>query len=308
MRPSVAFVFLSTTILSACGGNLYSVSETKGGIPFHPTQQYTVVTKVYREDVHVVEVAFQLLKDGDPKKVLRELSEAVYTRDAKCASDLIEAFSKDPTASEGYLAFRGARSAASCTNARATPIPQRTWSEMNTLIAAGESWVGQATEERTRLEHRAQYINVDKAAIGTTSGTIKVNEKGQLTEATASSDEKTASTIIEAAGTLAGLASGQLPLKELLLDKWGLNPAETKSAQTFMGAPAAPKPEDVHATLRYSLRVRLYSVECEVGTCNPPLAFSVKEVAPAAAEKTDGDADKIEFSGAVKLPKAKDGK
>jgi len=296
----------ATALASACGGNLYSVNSSGEGIPFHPVEQYAVTTNVYKEDVHTLEVTLQILKGGDPKVVLREVSEQVHTSDGQCASDLVAAFSKGDSAVEGYLAFRAVRSQKSCAAAQATPLRQRSWQDMKAIVAQPNAWIAQQTDHRTRLSKQALYINVSKAAIGTTSGTVKLNEKGQLTEAAASSDDKTASTIIEAVGALAELASGQLPIKDLLLDKWGLTPADTQKAQTFTGTGTPPKAEDVRATLKYSYRPRLYSVECEVGkACDPPVAFSMTEIGGIAVDKKEADGGKVEFSGSVKLPKPK---
>jgi hypothetical protein len=291
----------------ACGGSLYTVSDDGKGIPFYGTEQYTVVTDTYKEDIHELAVKRQRL-DDDRKTVIHEVLQVVYTGDPQCAASLIAAFAAGERSQDSYKRWERAVGATSCVGkTSATPPPQKTWAQIETLAKdQNRDWIARRTEQRTRLLTKARYINVDKAAVGTTSGTIKLNEKGQLTEATASSENKTADAVISGAGKLLDVASGQLPFKELLLDKWGVQSADMLALQSDLGPLIAT--ENVRAQLKYTYRPRLYAIECETAQpCNPPLGFAMSDVQPSET-KASSDDEKVEFSGSIKLPEPKSNK
>lgn len=75
---------------------------------------------------------------------------------------------------------------------------------------------------------RMYYINVDRAAAGTSSGTFKLNDKGMLTDATGSVESKTLETILNA-----------LPVKEAVSSLLGL--PSTKAAEAAKEKPILVK-------------------------------------------------------------------
>jgi hypothetical protein len=145
------------------------------------------------------------------------------------------------------------------------------------------------------------YINVDKAAIGTTSATIKLAANGTLTEATASVEDKTAEVVL-----------GVLSIKELISDIFKLGDGAEKSTE------ASGRPSKITLTIKDASRRYVWTCErcpsdaaCDQAkvppsACKPnerEVDFQVVPVAAPAAPKDDKPAIKVE--GTIVLPEAK---
>ncbi len=270
---------------------MYRVAENSGsGIPFYEVEHFEVTTKTYRQPYFAFTLRRQSL-DSNGTSVLHQTEMTYYTEDRECADRALTAFLGGSDGYKAATAFEVARKACEVFS----PLKPEVLSAENAVSKLSTNVHGTKTEWRTRAGAK-RYINVDRSAMGTTSGSVTLSEKGFLLGAQASVESKAVESVLSTVADAAGGLFGQVPVQELFMERWGLDAANVSDAQKAF-PPATASPKSYKATLKFWEGGRLYAVTKEGSKIK---GFAISELATAVAASSD---NAVKFSGSVTLPK-----
>jgi len=318
---------------TACGGSLYEVSRVDTeGIPFFPIENVEQRVVTHHEAIWEIRLDAEFADTptldeaapppkpatADKKAALSpapaaapaaaqpalKISQARYVTAAACLDEISSAFNSGRTPSAALSAV-GPYLLAPITEANGAACGKAVLHAAPPVIAAEPTTLPKIAETIKHVQRPSahpMYINVDKAAIGTTSATIKLASNGTLTEATASVEDKTAEVIL-----------GVLPIKELISNIFKLGDG---GEEKVVGGPTGG-PSKVTLTIKDASRryVWTYERRCDADSneadvppnpCRPSehqVDFQVVPISAPAAPKDDKPAIKVE--GTIVLPEAK---